>query len=97
MNEFYIDIEKARERALIGRVTVYLNGIKIDKPTAAKSGKFGFVEFYHRYNLIKNNDPVRFKKRGNVKIKISPKLGLVFDKRVGYSPMRLEKSVRVDD
>jgi hypothetical protein len=77
MNEFYIDIEKARERALIGRVTVYLNGIKIDKPTAAKSGKFGFVEFYHRYNLIKSNDLVRFKKRGNVKIKVSPKLGFL--------------------
>jgi len=74
MSNFYIDTRKAIDRSIIGRVSVYLNGFEINKPIAAKSGKFGFVEFYNPNNHIKNNEISTLKKRGNVKIKISPQV-----------------------
>lgn len=78
-SSFYIDADKAAKWGIIGSVSVYLNGKKIDKCTAAKSGVNGYVEFYDNIEskrvkgYIRIHDSVpTIKKRGNVQIKIKP-------------------------
>lgn len=73
MNGFYIDVEKANALGIIGHVRVKLNGIKIGKVIAAKSGKNGFVLFYAYPFEFVNDNPKTKKFRGNVKISINLK------------------------
>lgn len=71
---FYIDVEKAERLNLLGKLKVYINGNRISKAVAAKSGKSGFVEFYETPIMIdkrKADEVLRRKLRGNVKVSIN--------------------------
>lgn len=69
--EFYIDVDKAVRLGIIGRLSVTLNGKRIGKILAAKSGKNGLVEYYEQDPKIIDGDRLESKKlRGVVKISI---------------------------
>lgn len=70
-SSFYIDVEKALRLGLNKRITVWLNGKKINKCVAAKSGKNGFVDFIGQHIKVKGDSVATTKKRGLVKISIS--------------------------
>lgn len=69
--EFYIDVDKAIRLGIISRLSVTLNGKRIGKVLAAKSGKNGFVEYQEQDPKIIFGDRLESKKlRGLVKISI---------------------------
>tara|TARA_R110000751_G_scaffold91926_2_gene180099 strand:+ start:1528 stop:1749 length:222 start_codon:yes stop_codon:yes gene_type:complete len=72
----YIDIDMFIRRRLAGMVSFRLNGKIINKVVRAKSGKNGFVEYYPQPLTIKNDEVVRVKKRGNVKLSFNLKAKL---------------------
>lgn len=67
---FYIDVDKANRYRIGGLVEVSLNGKKINKAIAAKSGKNGFVEYIIEPLKMRRNKILTNKVRGNVKITI---------------------------
>lgn len=77
-SSLYIDVDKAEKWGIIAKVSVYLNGKKMDMCGSAKSGKDGFVECLCENNRRNYLKAVRLgywptkKKRGNVQIKIKP-------------------------
>lgn len=68
---FYIDVDKARKLGINHLVSIRLNGRKVKRCIAAKSGKNGFVEFIPQHPKVKNEELVTSKKRGVVKVSIS--------------------------
>lgn len=75
MSGFYIDVDKAERLGIIERVKVSLNGRKIKRVIAAKSGRNGFVEYLvYPLRVDRTGEEAQsVKLRGNVKITISPR------------------------
>lgn len=69
-SSFYLDVEKMARRRLFCKLTVRLNGKRMSKVIACKTGNHGFVEYLLFPLRLKDGEAETIKKRGVVRLSI---------------------------
>ena len=66
----YVDVDSCVRRGILGKVSVSIDGVKINGAVAAKHGKNGFVEYFDEPPKLNasRDGLVTQKRRGNVKV-----------------------------